>query len=208
MFGRRLFLFGGLFGTLAILFSRYLEEDDGVKVIPKSLGQNNTILFLSNSEPGLANVLIATAHALAVEFPHTEVHYASYPKLTKTIESISKAAMKSSAEVHPITFHPLKGPSYSEALHNLSKFGAGLENIIQRPGIAGVAHLCSNMQDMLMPWSGPDYLETYQDVLRLLDEVHPSAVAVDSMFGPGLEYVIFSEVADPIPLILAFVLLL
>jgi hypothetical protein len=40
-------------------------------------GRNNTVLFLSNSEHGFANVLLATSHAMLVEHSDIEAHYAS-----------------------------------------------------------------------------------------------------------------------------------
>jgi len=36
---------------------------------------------------------------------------------------------------------------------------------------------------------GPEFPETYQEVLRVLDEVDPIVVAIDPMFGPGLDAV-------------------
>lgn len=38
-----------------------------------------------------------------------------------------------------------------------------------------------------MPWSGPEYLALYEAVLKILDEVNPAVVAIDPMFGAGID---------------------
>ncbi|RYC56908.1 hypothetical protein CHU98_g9300 [Xylaria longipes] len=55
-------------------------------------GRNNTVLFLTNSEHGLANVLVATAYTLLERHPEVQVHYASFPSMARKLERISERA--------------------------------------------------------------------------------------------------------------------
>jgi hypothetical protein len=145
---------------------------------------NNTVLFLSNSEHGLDNVLLATSHAILVGHSDIEVHYASFKKLAKDVTTISKFASQTSPNVQNIIFYTLTGLTYGEALNSQGHY---TDETINSPGISGAARLCNNMQVFLMPWSGSEYLTIYQEVLRVLDKVDPVIAAVDSLFRPGLD---------------------
>jgi hypothetical protein len=69
---------------------------------------------LTDSHAGNSNV--ATSHALLIEFPDLEIHFASFPKLEKTITATSEFAVQQNPSTAPIKFHPLEGKSCTEAL--------------------------------------------------------------------------------------------
>jgi hypothetical protein len=185
MFGRKTFLFAALLALGSVLFS--LISSRSTTDVQQRLdwpGRNNTVLFLSNVESGLSNVLQATSHALLVEHSDLEVHYASFPKLSKSIAAISKFAATSSPDVRPITFHPLKGATYG---NEMNRQGYAVDEVINAPGPAGLKTLCDNVQMFLMPWGAPEYLEVYRDIERVIEEVDPLVIVVEPKFGPGLD---------------------
>jgi hypothetical protein len=123
---------------------------------------------------------VATSHALLIKFPNLEIHFASFPKLEKTITATSKFAVQQKPSTAPIKFHPLEGKSFMEAL------GYDIEAAIQRPGLGGIDRFCSNMQRFLMPWTAPDYLALYEHIMEALNEIDPIVVIVDSLLSPAL----------------------
>ncbi|KUJ09626.1 glycosyltransferase family 1 protein [Mollisia scopiformis] len=182
--GRSIYVIGALLvAGLSIFLSRSPTAPDSAQ--PKTFpGRNNTVLFLSDTHAGLANVHVATSHAILVEYPDLELHYASFPKLEKTISETSAFAAQQNTATKAIQFHPLVGRSYAQSLDDV---GFYIANAIQPSGLEGIASLCNNMQDFLMPWTATDYLAIYKDVLRLLDEIDPIIVVVDPIFGPALD---------------------
>lgn len=172
-----------LIAGLSALFSyRSRTPESGPRT--QSPGRNNTVLFLSDSHPGLANVHVATSHAMLLDFPDLEIHYASFAKLEKTIVETSAFAVQKISAAKPIAFHPLVGKPYSQSLN---EGGFGVAEAIQPPGLKGIAAFTNNMQNFLMPWTAIDYLATYNDILRLLDEIDPVIVVADPLLGPGLD---------------------
>ncbi|ESZ95139.1 glycosyltransferase family 1 protein [Sclerotinia borealis F-4128] len=149
-------------------------------------GKNNTVLFLSNSEHGLANVLLATSHALLVEHNDLDIHFVSFEKLKNDIATISKFAAQSSGSKRAINFHELKGISYAKALNSR---GFAVDEAINAPGITGLGKFCKNMQSFLMPWTAPDYLDLYREIFGILEDIDPIVVALDPLFGPALDAV-------------------
>ncbi|KAE8451625.1 hypothetical protein EG329_003082 [Mollisiaceae sp. DMI_Dod_QoI] len=180
---RYIYVIGALLiAGFSIFFSRSSPPDSGP---PRHFpGRNNTVLFLSDSHPGLANVLVATSHAMLIEYPDIEVHFASFPKLEKSILETSEFATQQNSAAKPIEFHPLVGKAYGESLADV---GFQMQDAIQPPGLKGISEFCYHMQDFLMPWTAPDYLAIYQDILRIIDEIDPLIIAVDPLLGPGLD---------------------
>jgi len=154
--------------------------------LPRSTlpGRNNSVLFVADAHPGLSNAHIAASHALQVHFPHLEIHFASFPKLSTPLSLSSSFAISQNPLAKPVNFHPLVGNTYAEAL---LAAGIAVKDVILPPGIKGIARLCRDMQMYLMPWSAPEHVEIYEDVLRVMGEINPTIVVADTLFGPGLD---------------------
>lgn len=174
------FLLAAIFGIIAIFLSQKNSQQDQSKKPAQWPGRNKTVLFMSNAEHGLANVLLATSNALITGHQDLEVHFATFPSLAADLSTISKSSLKS----QPITLHPFEGQTYGDAL---AAQGYGVTEIINPPGPAGLSMLCNNMQKVLMPWGAEEYLSLYHEALKVLEEVDPIIVAVDPLFGPGLD---------------------
>ncbi|KAJ8068866.1 hypothetical protein OCU04_002550 [Sclerotinia nivalis] len=182
------FALAAAFAYIAYLFAGSVTQSE--KHITKQHGEwpgkNNTVLFLTNSEHGLANVLLATSHALLVEHNDFDIHFVSFEKLKNDITTISQFAAENSGSERAITFHDLKGPSFEKALKDN---GIGVDQAINAPGLTGLGKFCSNMQHWLIPWTAPDYLGLYKEISGILETVDPIVVAVDPLFGPGIDAV-------------------
>jgi hypothetical protein len=185
MFRRNLFVSAAVLASVAVLLSFiFSKQDTAPQQIHRPKGRNNTVLFLSNSEYGLANVLLATAYALLVHHGDIQVHFASFPKRKADIARISKSARDQSRDASVMKFHELAGPTLGDALNSRGHFVA---ETIHEPGLVGAAKLCRDIQKYLMPWSGPDYFTLYEQILRIIDEVDPAVIALDPQFGPALD---------------------
>jgi hypothetical protein len=181
MFGRSLYIIVALVvASISLFFSRKSSAPnlDQPRRFP---GRNNTVLFLTDSHAGNSNVHVAASHALLLEFPDLEIHFASFPKLEKAITATSKFAVQQKPSTAPIIFHPLEGKTFTEAV------GYSIEDAIQRPGLGGIERLCSNMQRFLMPWTASDYVALYEHIMGVLDEVDPIVVITDSLLSPALD---------------------
>ncbi|APA10835.1 hypothetical protein sscle_07g056050 [Sclerotinia sclerotiorum 1980 UF-70] len=189
MFRRPLyFVLATAFAYIAYLFAGSVtqSEKNTTKKLGEWPGKNNTVLFLTNSEHGLANVMLATSHALLVEHNDLDIHFVSFEKLKHDITTISEFAAKNSKSERAITFHELKGPSFSKAIEDS---GIGIDQVIHAPGLAGLGKFCGNMQHWLMPWTATDHLGLYNEISDILKTVDPIVVAVDPLFGPGIDAV-------------------
>jgi hypothetical protein len=175
-----------LIAIVAVLFSGTSRSSQNDEKPQPRTGRNNTVLLLSNSESGSANVVLATSHALLAGHPDMEVHFASFKKLEKAVSRISKFAAESSPDVRPISFHTLSGPTYLEALRPKGDF---VENTVHSPGIAGLESLVDTLPGFAMPWSGPEYLSLYKQILHLIEEVDPAVVAMGPLLGPAIDAV-------------------
>lgn len=176
---KRLLLGSLLIAALALLFA----QDSPQRPTPIQ-GRNRTALFLVNQEHGLSNVHIATASALLEKHPDVEVHFASFSNIASKLERISHFARKHNPESRGVVFHELSGPSYT---HAIDQIGKSLDNIPHPPGIAGIDHLCKDMQIWISPWSADDHFSLYQELQVLIDEIDPAVVVLDTLFRPGID---------------------
>jgi hypothetical protein len=183
MMRQYLLALAGLFAAVAVLYPYFTSQQAPIQA---QIGKQNTVLFLSNSEYGLANVLLATANTLLVNYPDIEVHYASFPKRERDVTSLSGLALERNPAASPMVFHHLSPPTYSDAL---TSRGHMVQEAMHPPGMVGARKLNNDMQKYLMPWNASEYLNIYHDALRIIDEVDPAVVAVDGLLGPGLDAV-------------------
>lgn len=121
-------------------------------------GRNNTVLFLTNSEFGLANVLVATAYALLTRYPEVEVHYASFPSMARTLERISEQARQKQPSARSIVYHKLPDLSF---LDIVAMQGRETTSVLHPPGHAGVKTIIRDMPYYTSPWSGEDHMRLF-----------------------------------------------
>lgn len=187
---------------MAILFSRlavcitilgailayFLMPRGGQDYVPPVQGRNQTVFFAINEENGFSNVHIATAYALLQLYPSLHIHVASFSRLKPQVDRIWAASKERADSVLPgpkIVFHNLPGPSYGDVLEVQQK--RDVTDSIHPPGIKGLEQFVREIQMYLSPWSGPDHYEIYEALGRLIDEIDPAVVVLDSLFRPAID---------------------
>ncbi|KAK8088299.1 2-hydroxyacylsphingosine 1-beta-galactosyltransferase [Apiospora hydei] len=175
---RRLTL-GALVVTIsALLLSQWQTQ---VSRISPVVGRNNTALFVVTSDHGLSNVHLATAQGLLERHPHVRLHFASFAPLKPRLHRISSHSQNPNK--HDVQFHLIDGLS---VIDTCITHGKNTSNLIHPRGLAGIAHLCKDMQLLVSPWAGDEHLSIYSQVKSIIDEVDP-AVVVDTALRPALD---------------------
>lgn len=172
MFGTERAIFA--LSTLLFTFTGYIYSlSDDLHAL------NTRILYISNSERGQANVFFATSQSLLNNYPFVELHWASFPPLSTAITAFSQSE---SLQDRHIIFHPLNGTAYVE---KLTLIGFEIRDLPHPHGLRGAAHALSNMPILYVPWNGSEYSEIYKDIIRVIEDVDPGLVVVDTMFTPA-----------------------
>lgn len=165
------------------------------------------VLFLTNSEHGQANVMLAAAHALLVNNPpgSVEVHFGSFNPIAKAVAEASDFALREAARasskqvslngdtVHcagkqlppPIVFHEVQGIPFINCL--LRPEFPTYDWLTLRPGFWNTPRLLKIfVEGMFHPWAGSEYVEIFESVKAIIDEVRPDLVVLDNAFSPGV----------------------
>lgn len=148
-------------------------------------GKNNTILLVTNSEHGLANVVLATANSLLTRYPDVDVHIASFDKLASRVRKIQQYSRKTSPSAS-ITFHTLPGLSFGDRIFS---DGRSHLDFTIAPGFSGTMKMGAVVSMFFMPWTGPEYRNIYDAVVDLLDHIDPSVAAIDPALLPAVDAV-------------------
>ncbi|KAH6685851.1 hypothetical protein F5X68DRAFT_209414 [Plectosphaerella plurivora] len=151
---------------------------------PYIQGRNKTVLFLTNAEHGLNNVLVATASSLMEHHPDVEVHFASFPALQSTIERISSAMRRKTPASRDILFHPLSGVALSQAT---AQIGMTARTMTHPPAAAGIAKFADIAQGMICPWTADEYIDIFNELGALIDDINPAVIVLDTLFRPAVD---------------------
>lgn len=138
------------------------------------------MLFLANSEHGQTNLILALSHELLVR-GDTDVYIASFPTLKPRIEKLLVDNNLDSDGVRSrIHFHPLNGPSNSEAFARTGK-----RTICHPPGYQGALKGFKSLFEEIWAWNEEEYLQVYDSCLETVQAIEPSVVLVDCFFPQG-----------------------
>ncbi|SPQ23085.1 03f8b00b-9304-4255-8b5f-6a0b5eeade64 [Thermothielavioides terrestris] len=158
------------------------------------------VLLAVNSEYGQANVFLALGHALQAHDAAVQIHFASFGPIAGDVSNASDYSVRSSPGAQPWVFHQLDGPAFLEAAENIDSDIKLGEAIVKPPTFFNVLEMLKLTPRLLLPWSGSEFLKICQSLSRVVDEVQPDIIAVDSLFSPGLtvcrhrrlKYLVFS----------------
>lgn len=142
------------------------------------------ILQLTNSEHGQANVHLAVASSIILSDPTVQIHIASYPRLADFVSEASDFAIQKSPEASPFVFHKLPGATFEECVVHKSVDFFSVAR--KTPGIWNSAALIKGVSSCCTPWNSEQFLETYEGVVQVIEEVDPDIIVVDCFFCPGL----------------------
>lgn len=143
------------------------------------------VLLLCNSELGQANCFLATGYALAVLAPDVEVHFASYPAIKAAVASTSELARQVRAEAKPVIFHSIN------AMSSLEAWGMNLKPEVERlarspPRFWNLISTLSTCARLVLPYTGEQMVDNYEQIARIVADIGPDLVAVDNTFSIGM----------------------
>ncbi|RDL35832.1 uncharacterized protein BP5553_06444 [Venustampulla echinocandica] len=146
-----------------------------------------SVLFLSTSEHGQANVSLASAQALLQFDFEVKVHYASFKSLQPAVEAVCAFAKEMSPHSgHHIEFHEIVGKPLFDALHiRLAKEGYSSPFDVP-PARSESARIVHSLVAGMLPWNGPEYVQIFESLREVIERVKPDITVIDSNFGPAL----------------------
>lgn len=152
-------------------------EEQKVKEKPKS------VLLLTNSEYGQANVILAVAYELLLRQRY-EVHIASFAPLKARIPELNDSATSyAGGKFNGATFHLVPGPSAQEGLLAKGEFIGPFP-----PGLSGAIDCYRvTLPAMATTWDGPEYMIGYNSCLDIMKSVNPDLIVCDPLMSQGLE---------------------
>ncbi|KAF5594994.1 2-hydroxyacylsphingosine 1-beta-galactosyltransferase [Fusarium pseudocircinatum] len=166
---------------LVVPLAYFLSHLTSTEHAPYVQGRNKTVLFLTNSEHGLSNVHLATASAILENYPDIKVHFASFPAIEQKLGRVSSFAKIKSPQASPIAFHGLTGPTFVQAIAREGR------SFMSPPGWRGIATLAEHIQLWMSPWAFADHVHLYNELSKIIDEVDPAVVVLDSWFRPAID---------------------
>ena len=152
------------------------------------------ILFVTNSESGQANTILAMALE-ATTRPHVEVHIASFQALKRRVEKLSP-------KIH---FHQLNG---KDMLEMMAERGLSEETLPHPPTTKSYAPYGQSMGIVLTGWDGEcafcfllrmgvvtnmrrffglAYLRLCDNIKKIIEGVDPDTVVVDCLLNAGFD---------------------
>jgi hypothetical protein len=138
------------------------------------------LLFLTNSEHGQANTMLAVAHDLVLL--GCEVHIASFSPLASRVKTLQKRIDQQ--------HHQTKGKLYMHLIPGLSMLEkCERENInwYHQAGFCGAIQGYRKSVRAMAPWSVAEYAAMYDFCIALGQRVEPHLKIVDSLFSPGID---------------------
>jgi hypothetical protein len=140
--------------------------------------EQKKVLFLTASEYGESNVVLAVAYELLLRQKY-EVHIASFSPLESRVKEISSLA--ASAASSQAVFHTVAGPSIDELLNAREDFFGPYP-----PGIRGALDSFRiTIPVVVTARDGPGYLASYESCLDIIRKVEPDLLVVGSLMNQG-----------------------
>jgi hypothetical protein len=137
------------------------------------------IMFLTSSEFGQANVILAVAYELLLRQEY-DVHIASFAPLEGRIHNLNVLLPQNAT---PATFHTIAGPSLSQCLEEKNEAIGPFP-----PGIMGALKTYRiTLPAMATGWDITQYMVGYESCLETLRDVDPDLIIIEPGFFPGLD---------------------
>jgi hypothetical protein len=145
------------------------------------------VLFMTNSEYGQANVILAVVYEL-LQRQGYEVHVASFASIKKRVSEINDiATFNSRNKSSTATFHTIFGLSSQEAGNaKIKETGEFIGPF--PPGLRGAKDTYRiSLPALATVYDGPAYMAGYSSCLDIIDSIKPDLVACDPLLSQGLE---------------------
>lgn len=137
------------------------------------------ITFLTSSEYGQANVILAVVYELLLLQTY-EIDVASFSPLKKRIQDINKLIPNNA---FPARFHTVTGTSALEALAQKNEFIGPFP-----PGIRGASKTYRiTLPAIATAWDEKEYMIGYESCIGILRSTSPDLIVIDPLMSQGLE---------------------
>lgn len=142
-------------------------------------GKRKKITFLTSSEYGQANVILAVVYELLL-LQSYEIDVASFSPLEKRIQDVNELVPSNS---FPARFHAITGTSALEALARKNEFVGPF-----RPGIRGASKTYQvTLPAIATTWDEKEYMMGYESCIDILRSTAPDLIVIDPLMSQGLE---------------------
>lgn len=148
------------------------------------MARTKRILFLAGSDLGQANIFLAVSHALMQTTADVQIHLASYPALEKAVASTSALAQQQNPEARPIIFHPVNAISSADAMSANSHANV-VKLIYASPSVWNMPSNLKVISRVSMPYTGPQMVDNYRAITKIVTDVDPDLCAVDMLYTVG-----------------------
>lgn len=175
-----------LVALISLLLNKYTPTGPLAEHVPVVPGRNNTALFIVLPHHGLSNVHLATADALLESNPEIQIQFASFTQLESKVKRISAWGQAKNQDAKPIGFHTIPGRNYDDVLCDDVNVCSS-EAAVIAPGLKGFSKFAKLFPLYVSPWPAKEYLEIYQYIRGIVDEVNPAVVVLDTLFGPAMD---------------------
>ncbi|KAK8845351.1 hypothetical protein IAR55_006064 [Kwoniella newhampshirensis] len=144
------------------------------------------VLFLTCPERGQSNVHLSVLDWLVREHKdEVELHLGSFESM--------RPLVKGDCTFHPITGKGLADYEKRSDSDEDSSHSMNLGMVSQPPGMIGCLRAFTAIFSVMHPESPQDYLDTARDIERLLAELNPTLVAIDSLLDAAKDALIASK---------------
>ncbi|KAJ5362845.1 hypothetical protein N7541_003689 [Penicillium brevicompactum] len=148
--------------------------------------ETQTVLILTNSEPGQSNVQLAVAHEMLLRSGY-DIHIASFPILEEKIKELNAYAGECATNSETATFHALEGPTCVEAVRQNFTHDSFM-GVKPGYGVRAAVNVYSNQLSLIVSmWNSEDYLTVYDSCIKVIDEVKPDLIVVDLLLQPAID---------------------
>jgi hypothetical protein len=151
------------------------------------MSKRKSILFLTNSDYGQSNVVLAVAYEL-LQLNELDVHIASWSPLESRAVALSERVQAENAGVtiHPITFHTFPLYSMFDSWLRNTRNGAKAD-LPHPPGLNGTARLKALAPQVLAAWEPKEHIALYDRCGELTAKIKPSLVVLDPFLAPAFD---------------------
>ncbi|KAK1759120.1 hypothetical protein QBC47DRAFT_315170 [Echria macrotheca] len=144
------------------------------------------VLFLTNSDFGQANVVLAVAHALLVRRgPDVEIHIASFGSLRDPVSKTSEFALRTSGKLgtRQIIFHEIDGISWGPAAWRPEVGYVEIND--QVPNFSNALRAVLGISAVMLPWRPEEFLDIYRQLEGIISKVKPDVAVADVLLTPA-----------------------
>lgn len=142
-------------------------------------GKRKRITFVTSSEYGQANVILAVVYELLL-LQQYEIDVVSFAPLKNRVRDVNQLVSNNKS---PARFHIVTGQSALEALAAKNEFIGPYP-----PGVKGALKTYKvTLPSIATTWDESDYMAGYESCLDILRSIVPDLIVIDPIMSQGLE---------------------